>query len=1148
MRLKKELLYFILSSIIIYLTGSTFNPAIASSPPLGGNGLHFCGVVDCQLSNGHSDQLPNRLHAQDFAVNLSIDEPPTVRMIYFLPNDRPYRTDVVQRMKDQIRTVQRFYADQMDMHGYGEVTFRVETDSQGELIAHRVDGQHPDSYYHDYTDDAVLTEIGSAFNHNGIIYFIAVDNSINGIDRGDRRFGGFGRRRGKYGGHAFVSGEFGWKLVAHELGHAFGLQHDFNDSTYIMSYGAGRNRLSLCHAEYLSVHPYFNLDTPIQGGGTPTIELISSPRYPGEAERVSVQFKVSDIEGLHQVQLFVRTMKPHLSAGALEVKAYRGLGDDKDVLIEFDYDGVIPSDQRTSFSSPMIHPISFEVVDTDGNVSWTSLVLFSDALQPLSKVLGDNQHGLPNVPLPVPFAVELRDLSDGSVREGVAVTFTVTAGDGTLSVDRTVTDDNGRAKSTLTLGPNLGTNTVEVSAAGNTVTFNAEAGEAMDIPDANLRAALETVLRGAPDNLIALAELATLTRFEAPYVGIHDLTGLEDATNLTGLNLAGNNISDISPVAGLTKLISLDLGKNLISDISAVVGLTNLTTLTLNNNSISDISPVVENTGLADEDTVDFQANPLSYPSIYTYIPVLQSRGATVRFDNRIPATPLKISGDNQQGTAGALLEQSFIVEVRDGVGIPFEGVPATFTVTAGGGAVQPETVLTDENGRAESTFTLGADGGTNTVHVSVEGISQPVTFTAVAEIEFDLSMPSGISLIHVPLKATAIDGVAKTIESIADLYNALGGADTVNFLITYDSQDQEWHSYFGDSDTGTPADKGLTDDTGIIAGMIAPMSVRLSGTPLGTNGSSAITLNPGFNLVGLPLRDSRIARVSDLFTLEGISSNVPTVLLADNGEFKSVEQVDDPGDIPIVGGQAFVLNAQEAATAAISGGGWSNTARTPAAPPMALTGFEVEDVTPILGLKGSIVDEGIGVNKAGFRVIVKNLSTDRETTAITASNGVGYRITIVDIETGRAAQIGDILEISAQSPDPLTGVEPLRYTITAEDVKRSLIQLTKLVAYKIPTETALLPNYPNPFNPETWIPYRLAEDAFVALTIYDLNGQVIRALDVGHQIAAVYENRSTAIYWDGRNGSGEPVASGVYFYTLTAGDYSATRKMMILK
>ena len=93
-----------------------------------------------------------------------------------------------------------------------------------------------------------------------------------------------------------------------------------------------------------------------------------------------------------------------------------------------------------------------------------------------------------------------------------------------------------------------------------------------------------------------------------------------------------------------------------------------------------------------------------------------------------------------------------------------------------------------------------------------------------------------------------------------------------------------------------------------------------------------------------------------------------------------------------------------------------------------------------------------------------------------------------------------------------------------------------------------LLANYPNPFNPETWIPYRLAEDANVTLTIYDSSGQVVRTLDVGHRIASIYENRSKAVYWDGRNGFGERVVSGIYFYTLTAGDFSATRRMVILK
>ena len=107
---------------------------------------------------------------------------------------------------------------------------------------------------------------------------------------------------------------------------------------------------------------------------------------------------------------------------------------------------------------------------------------------------------------------------------------------------------------------------------------------------------------------------------------------------------------------------------------------------------------------------------------------------------------------------------------------------------------------------------------------------------------------------------------------------------------------------------------------------------------------------------------------------------------------------------------------------------------------------------------------------------------------------------------------------------------------------------LEQLLSVLVPKETELLPNYPNPFNPETWIPYRLAEDAFVTLTIYDQRGSIVRRLNVGHQTASVYESRSKAIYWDGRNVVGDRVASGIYFYTLTAGDYAATRKMVILK
>ncbi len=112
----------------------------------------------------------------------------------------------------------------------------------------------------------------------------------------------------------------------------------------------------------------------------------------------------------------------------------------------------------------------------------------------------------------------------------------------------------------------------------------------------------------------------------------------------------------------------------------------------------------------------------------------------------------------------------------------------------------------------------------------------------------------------------------------------------------------------------------------------------------------------------------------------------------------------------------------------------------------------------------------------------------------------------------------------------------------------KTLAILQGLLAAARPSETALLSNYPNPFNPETWIPYQLSKPADVTLTIYAVNGQVVRQLSLGHQPAGLYQTRSRAAYWNGRNAFGEPVASGVYFYTLTADDFIATRKMLIRK
>ena len=113
---------------------------------------------------------------------------------------------------------------------------------------------------------------------------------------------------------------------------------------------------------------------------------------------------------------------------------------------------------------------------------------------------------------------------------------------------------------------------------------------------------------------------------------------------------------------------------------------------------------------------------------------------------------------------------------------------------------------------------------------------------------------------------------------------------------------------------------------------------------------------------------------------------------------------------------------------------------------------------------------------------------------------------------------------------------------------QKGIANLQRLLTSLTPEKTKLLANYPNPFNPETWIPYHLAKPAEVTLTIYAASGKIVRSLVLGHQEVGIYKSRSRAAYWDGRNEVGEPVASGIYFYTLTAEDFTATRKMLIRK
>ena len=135
---------------------------------------------------------------------------------------------------------------------------------------------------------------------------------------------------------------------------------------------------------------------------------------------------------------------------------------------------------------------------------------------------------------------------------------------------------------------------------------------------------------------------------------------------------------------------------------------------------------------------------------------------------------------------------------------------------------------------------------------------------------------------------------------------------------------------------------------------------------------------------------------------------------------------------------------------------------------------------------------------------------------------------------------------------DPATVQAWIEQARTEDDgslaFQKGIANLERILAALIPKKTALLPNYPNPFNPETWIPYQLSKPAEVTLTIYAVNGAKVRTLALGLMPAGIYQSRSRAAFWDGKNDVGESVASGIYFYTLTAGEFKSTRKMLIRK
>ena len=748
--------------------------AHASSPPA--DSVHFCAFDNYEQWRGD----PPRPAAKRLA-NLNAGEPRTVRMIYFLPNDWPYRAEVVDSMKTVIRQSQAFYREQMQAHGYGDWTFGIETDEQGEPLVHRVDGRHPFSHYDNTLGTAVVAELEQSFDLDANIYFIVLGTDALRQGNGQPA-GGVGWRRTKNGGALVVPDRFGFFTVAHELGHTFGLYHDFRDNRFIMSYGGQRGVLSACAAEFLAVHSYFNPAVPIREGRPPTVEITSNTRYQPGTTSVPVRLRVRDSEELHQVML-IGNAKP-----------CRGLGGKREAVVEFNYDGNYWERGFSTLTDRSKHHLLIVAVDTEGNVSETNSFLTEFSPYEIATLRGPEGYTTS-----VAFSPDGALLASGALAKHPSSDATILLWDAATrrtigALDR---HTSGRpsvafsADGTLASGASDGVKLWDVATrklvgslkGGGLVVFSHDGTllasrvccqeNEITLWDVGTRRLLAT-LKGHTEqiNAVAFSRDGTLLASGSGYHGSGDRTvrlwdvgrrallatfGVRGAFGVWSVAFSpdGNTLAwgaggitlldvasrqEIATLEGVEPVVFSPDGATLVSAVGGGGGTIRLwdvrsreeiVTLPGASSDIGSMSISTDGTMLAAGSWID---------GTITLWDLSEWTGPR-------PFALEVVSGDGQQGAPGAVLAQPLVVEVRDQYGDPLPDADVTFTVTTGDGKLSArysvEHTATGPDGRAELTLTLGPDPGPNIVSVSFDG-RDLATFhaegvgTAVAELEGD--------------------------------------------------------------------------------------------------------------------------------------------------------------------------------------------------------------------------------------------------------------------------------------------------------------------------------------------------------------------------------------------------------------------------
>ncbi len=432
-----------------------------------------------------------------------------VRIIYFVPSDRTPQKDIDTQLDKLIKEAQQFCADLMESHGFDRKTFRLETDATGKVVVHHVNGKFNDAYYQSPSTSVAWREINEQFDMSKNIYLTAIDISSEVLSGKACGRGSGGSHNGRVlmpaSGRCFHLG-----LMNHELGHAFGLKHDFRPRTTPPSFTFTDNEpmlTSFCAAEWWDAHRYFN---PTQiAFDEPTMVEMFSPSPASSPYAIRLQFEISDLDGLHQAQLV------NASGLLIDYKRLNG----KSNTVEF----VV-----TTYIASLIKSfVTLRVMDVHGNIRNQRFPIDITSLLPPSEVVS---------------------IPDLNLAAAVRETLGLTPGGTITQLDM-----------------------LRFGIVNDKRSFNASGRQITDLT--GLKYTMNTlrtlvIRHNQISDVSPLEELVNLENLNLVSNQITDVSPLAKLTNLRILDLKNNQITDVSPLAGLVNLQFLWLRGNPIADMS----------------------------------------------------------------------------------------------------------------------------------------------------------------------------------------------------------------------------------------------------------------------------------------------------------------------------------------------------------------------------------------------------------------------------------------------------------------------------------------------------------------------------------------------------------------------------------------------------